>query len=139
MSFTLFSETLQNSGKSSKLKIVVVYDETLTQKFHPLPGKVTINRHQDPVIMESNLSIRNQIVSPASPYSKAIKEHENAFAFYPDNVSEDHVEKYLEIVSVAETLLLREAEIVLCTCAVSTWTKMMKHCNIEQVMLILIG
>ena len=114
--------------------MVVVYDDNLTQKFHPLPGSVNIYRHRDPVVTESSSSLRNQIVSPASPYSQAIKEHENVFAFYPDNVTEDQVQKYLEIVSVAETLLLCEAEVVLCTCTASTSAKVMKHCNIEQVM-----
>lgn len=128
----LFSEILQNKS-STKSKIVVVYDENMAEMFHPLPGCVRINRHHDPVVIESSLSLRSQIATPASPYSQAIKEHENTIACYPDSITDEQVEKYLEVVSLAETLMLREAEVVLCTCAASSSSKMMRHCNILQV------
>ena len=128
----MFSEILQNC-KYSKPKVIVIYDENVTQKLHPLPGIVAINRHDDQLIVESDLSLRKQISSPAAPYSKAIKEHENMFAYYPDDITKDQIEKYFEIVSVAETPLLRDAEVVLCTCGASGSAKIVKHCNIQQV------
>ena len=128
----IFSDILQ-SAKGSKPKVVVIYDEDIMRQLHPLPGDVTINRTDHTAIFESSLSLRNQICNPAAPYSKALKEHENIFAYYPDNVTSEQIEKYLEIVSIAETLILPEAELILCTCAASHSAKMMKYCNINQV------
>ena len=105
-----------------------------------MPGGATINRRHVSVIVENSLSLHNQTYNPAAPYSKALKEHENIFAYYPDNVTPDQIEKYLEIVSVAETLVIRDSELILCTCAASDSIKLIKHTNVNQVgYLIFIG
>ena len=55
------------------------------------------------------------------------------FSMYPDDISEDQLDEYIQLVTAAETAVLREAEVILCTCVTSGQRNLATVTNVQQV------
>lgn len=53
---------------------------------------------------------------------------------YKDDISQDQYEEYVELLASAETAVLQEAEVILCTCVTSGQLRITSATNIQQVL-----
>ncbi|WAQ95178.1 HELZ2-like protein [Mya arenaria] len=81
----------------------------------------------------SSLSLYELIRGSNSPYCKRLKEYEGLFSLYPDDIADDQFEDYIQLVSRAESAVLAEAEIILCTCITSAQLKISSVTHVQQI------
>ncbi|WAQ95180.1 HELZ2-like protein [Mya arenaria] len=128
------------SLNSSSPRVVRVYSPDVERVLHPPPRVVSrsTSTFADQEISQiknhySSLSLYELIRGSNSPYCKRLKEYEGLFSLYPDDIADDQFEDYIQLVSRAESAVLAEAEIILCTCTTSAQLKISSVANVQQI------
>ncbi|XP_052765877.1 helicase with zinc finger domain 2-like isoform X2 [Mya arenaria] len=128
------------SLNSSSPRVVRVYSPDVERVLHPPPRVVSrsTSTFADQEISQiknhySSLSLYELIRGSNSPYCKSLKEYEGLFSLYPDDIADDQFEDYIQLVSRAESAVLAEAEIILCTCTTSAQLKISSVANVQQI------
>jgi len=64
------------------------------------------------------------------------QEMESLFSLYKDDIPDEQYEEYLQILECAESAVLQQADIILCTCVTSAQLNITSATNIIQVCLL---
>jgi hypothetical protein len=132
-----FSNILFSTGYLKRLlgrcpHLVRVYSELIERKdfplpVEPLPPRRRTNGVESPVCSENrDVALHYMIRQPEKPFASKLAEFDQRFRNEPENVSEKEVTEYLDLVTMCEIEELKRADIVLCTCTVSSGPKLRK-------------
>ena len=111
----------------------------MDQEF-PVPQGASQNMRCQPggavvTMSQQQFALHHIIRQPDSTFGGTITQFDMLFQLYPDDISDHQVEEYVATVTKAEIMELREAEIVLTTCADSASAKLNNNSNVHQVMI----
>ncbi|XP_046550029.1 LOW QUALITY PROTEIN: helicase with zinc finger domain 2-like [Haliotis rubra] len=121
-------------------RLVHVYSEKLERRDYPLPRDPIAPKKRkasevyvDPHIKQ--IALHELIRQAANQYSQQIQELDTLFGLYPDDISDDQINDYLELITTASVAELQQAEILLATCSTSARHKMNWGTNVQQVII----
>lgn len=129
---------LKRLGRSCP-KLVRVYSENIEHEEFPLPGDPIPPKRQssaasasvDPTLKD--IALHHLIRKASNEYSEKINFYDEYFAECPDDVSDKDVQSYKRLVTMAEVDEIKSAEILLCTCSVSSSPRMTFGSCVSQV------
>ncbi|XP_064617537.1 3'-5' exoribonuclease HELZ2-like [Liolophura sinensis] len=126
---------------SSCPKLVRVYSENIEHEEFPLPRDLIPTRRQSSAASASadpthkDIALHHLIRKATSDYSEELKLYDEYFATRPEDVSDEDVKSYQQLVTRAEVAMIKSAEILLCTCSVSSSPRMRYGSCVSQVII----
>ncbi|KAH3873318.1 hypothetical protein DPMN_036550 [Dreissena polymorpha] len=126
----------------SNANIVRVYGNAVEQVLHPGPK---LSRRPCPSWDKENIlkmsgryaqrSLYSLVRQDGTRYGSKINEYESLFSLYPEDISVEDNDSYMQIVGRAEAAVLSEADIILCTCITSGQPELAACINIHQIII----
>ncbi|XP_025107228.1 helicase with zinc finger domain 2-like isoform X5 [Pomacea canaliculata] len=121
------------------LRMVRVYSEQVEHMAFPLPRDTVppwklevCHVQEDPTLTSITL---HHMIRQNNRFSERIKEFDTLFQLYPQDISDDQVQEYLQLVQQAQQIELRQAEVILATCSAAASPKMARTTNIRQIII----
>ena len=120
-------------------KVVRVYGEMQENLDFPIPRDLLKpNKKEKKEKLLEDLSLHFLIRQEGKPYCEDIAYFDQLFCRNkgtPENVSDDQLHKYREVVQKASTEELKNYDIVLCTCTGSSSKRIVQGTNIAQIII----
>lgn len=124
-------------------RIVRVYDNEKENADYPVPRSTTPpsrlkvadsgpSAHQQ---LLQSVTLHHQVRSNANSFSQKIIEFDSLFGLYPQDITDDQVEEYRNILSKAQLQELRQAEIILATCSAAASPRMALGTSVKQIII----
>ncbi|XP_044515585.1 helicase with zinc finger domain 2 [Gracilinanus agilis] len=121
-----------------ELKPLQVYSEQMEAMEFPVPGSYRMFRKNiregKPKPELRDIILHHRIRMPSNPFFRKILEFD-ARVRKGDQFSEDEIEQYKSITTMARTVELKNHGVILCTCSCAASSILVKHLNVKQILI----